>query len=164
MKKIIILFLLFSVSMFSQQSNFYVVEKKVYWEAAFKTSESDIVKVLSKNNKIIFDESKKTGRLVLKDCKCNSNEFTEQNLYMDFAIVIFEGKYKIRTEGMYFKVESENEFYTNSNYKHEIERTLLRRRRESFAEDSYSNDFRNCLDYLILKNFKIENSEKCDIF
>ncbi len=150
--------------MFSQQSNFYVLDKKVYWEAAFKTSESDIIKVLSKNNKIIFDESKKTGRLVLNDCKCNFNNFTEQNLYMDFAIVIFEGKYKIRTERMYFKFDSEDEYFTNSNYKQEIERSLLRRRRESFAEDSYTNDFRNCIDNLILKNFKIENSEKCEVF
>jgi hypothetical protein len=164
MKKIIIILLFINVSMFSQQSNFYVQNQKVYWEAAFKTSELDIIKVLSKNNKIIFDESKKTGRLVLKDCKCNFNEFTEQNLFMDFAIVIFDGKYKIRAERMYFKFDSENEYLTNSNYKQEIERSFLRRRREAFQEDSYTNDFRNCIDYLILKNFKIENSEKCEVF
>ncbi len=164
MKKFIFLLLFINTSIFSQQTNFYVLEKKVFWEAAFKSSEIDIIKILSKNNKIIFDESKKTGRLVLNDCKCDFNNFIEQNLRMDFAIVIFEGKYKIRAERMYFKFDSENEYQTNSNYKQEIERLLLRRRRESFLEDSYTNDFRNCIDYLILKNFKIEHSEKCDVF
>jgi hypothetical protein len=97
--KSILLFLLLSLSCWSQTTAFTVRKKALVWENVVITNETGIPELISRHSRLAITSSDKSvhkGKGTLLKCNCaGSPEFMHNDFSFDFEIELGEGKYRI---------------------------------------------------------------------
>ncbi len=127
--KTLILFLLFSVSCWSQTNGFATRHKSLVWENVVITNETNIPELLSRHPRLKITSSsgsvyKGTGSLIKNTCP-GTSAFMENEFSFDFEIELSEGKYRITVMDIVYvqpkgkKVAAEKYFLDKGAMKHD---------------------------------------------
>lgn len=101
------LFLLLSISCFSQNTSFGVKSNKLFWENVYISNEANITQLIKRHSKLKIDSVSKNiykGHAIgLKNTCENASANLNNEFNFDFEIEVREGKYRVTITKLVFK-------------------------------------------------------------
>jgi len=155
MKKHLFLLVIITVNSFAQDHHFKAERKEVFWQMAFKTTETDVPTLIDKNHtKITVNKEDNTGKGASLNCDCKGGGwYFEQSFDLIFTIELSEGKYQVTVYNIIFDGESED------NNNNRLENYVLRLGQNVFHPTEKNLKNLMCLDTYFTKLFKTPAAE-----
>jgi hypothetical protein len=161
MKKLL-LFTFIIISTFTQAQHFKIENKEIFWEATFKTTDTDVLSQIDKTDTRVetnkIDNTGKGVRLfsVCKLRKYSDDDISQYSLSFDFKVTFTETTYTVRVYNLNYVLDSE---FRVDKRKFDFTRKFSQNSETEISTGSNHMRLFDCFEENLMKTFKTKNSQ-----
>ncbi len=161
MKKLL-LFCFILITTFSQSQHFKIENKEIFWEATFKTTDTDVLSQIDKTDaRIETNKIDNTGKgiRVYSNCKLRqyaNDDESQYSLSFDFKVTFTETTYTVRVYNLNYVLDRE---FRVDKRKFDFTGKFSQNKETEISTGSNHVRILSCFESNLMKTFQTKNSQ-----